>query len=250
MGLRKKIITGFVSLALLVMGAGAVSYFELTRIGNRTQQILDNGNRNMTISRELLDGAEMLHLSILHSYSTGAAAAGYDSLYLQGRRMFSDGLVKGRELGESDMDDIEKAFTDYETVTRSYFFDSLNYGNDWLSTNYWSAYMSLTSAVKEYMTGSEYNLGSQAERIEHSAYRAITPSLITLAVILLLLFVLLYFIDIYYIRPVVRMNKSLVGVIKYHTPFNVTFEGRDEVFELKENIDELIDQAKRNKVES
>ncbi len=244
MGIRTKVTIGFVSLALLVMGAGAVSFFELTRIGKRTQQILDASNLNMTISRELLDGAEMQHMSLLHNYSTGTAA-GYDSLYLAGRRMFADGLEKGQEAGITVINVIGGAFDDYEMVAGAYFADSLHYDSNWLEADYWRAYMNLTSAIKEYMTGSEFNLGSQAERIEHNAYRAITPSLVTLGVILLLLFVLLFFIDIYYIKPVVKMNKSLDGFIKYHTPFNVSFEGKDEAFELKENIEELVDKVKR-----
>ncbi len=244
MGIRTKVTIGFVSLALLVMGAGAVSFFELTRIGKRTEQILEASTRNMTISRGLLDGAEMQHLSLLHNYSTGTAA-GYDSLYLAGRRMFAGALEKGREAGIEAMNVIGRAFDDYEKTAGNYFADSLNRKKEWLETDYWRSYMNLTSTVKEYMTGAEYNLGAQAERIEHNAYRAITPSLVTLAVILLLLFVLLYFIDIYYIRPVVKMNKSLGGFIKYHTPFVVTFEGKDEAFELKENIEELIDKLKR-----
>ena len=245
MGIRTKVTIGFVSLAALVMGAGAVSFFELTRIGNRTQQILDASTRNMTISRELLDGAELQHLSLLHNYTTGTAA-GYDSLYLAGRQMFAAGLEEGQEAGITEMNVIGRAFDDYEKVAGSYFADSMHYESNWLEADYWHAYTLLTSTVKEYMTGAEYNLGTQAERIEHNAYRAITPSLVTLGVIMLLLFVLLFFIDFYYIRPVVKMNESLDGFIKYHSPFNVTFEGKDEVSELKENIGELTDKVKRS----
>ncbi len=250
MGIRTKITIGFASLGLLVMSAGTVSFFELTRIGKRTGLILEASNSNMTISRELLDGAEMQHISLLHSYSTGNTAAGRDSLYLAGQKMFIGALEKGRETGIAAMNPIGRAFDDYERITRSYFADGPDRENNWLEANYWRAYMNLTSAVKEYMTGAEYNLGTQAENIEHNAYRAITPILVTLAVILLLLFVLLFFIDFYYIKPVVKMNKSLEGFLKYNSPFRVTFEGKDEVFELKENIEELADKVKRKSHES
>lgn len=245
MGIRRKIIIGFVSLALLVMGAGGVSLFELTRIEKNTRQILDAGNQTMKISRELLDGAEMQHLSLLHTYSTGNSSAGYDSMFLAGRKMFTDALELGRETRSEAISGIDDAFQNYERLTREYFTGSVDHETDWLRSDYWNAYLNLTTAVKEYMTGTEYDLGRQAENIEENAYRAITPSLVTLGVILLLLFVLLYFIDLYYIKPVVRMSGSLDGWVKYNTPFNPRFEGRDEAFELKENIEELIDRIKR-----
>ena len=115
-----------------------------------------------------------------------------------------------------------------------------------LRKSYWNTYLDLTSAIKEFMTRSEYTLGIRAETIEHAAYRAITPSLVTMGVILLLLFVLLYFIDLYYMKPVVKMNKGIGDWLKFRSPFNVSVEGKDETLELKENIEQLIDIAKKS----
>lgn len=246
MGIRRKIIIGFVSLALLVIGAGGVSFFELTRIEKNTRQILNAGNRNMNISRELLDGAEMQHFSLLHTYSTGNVFAGYDSLFLAGRKMFTDALESERESGNDSLNGIDSAFKNYERLTRGYFTGFGDHGTDWLRNDYWNAYLNLTTAIKDYMTTTEYDIGKRAENIEDNAYRAITPSLVTLGVILLLLFVLFYFIDLYYIKPVVKMSEALDGWVKYNTPFNPRFEGRDETFKLKENIGELIDRIKRS----
>lgn len=243
MGIRKKVALGFACLGLLLIGSGAVSFFELQRIGKRTQQILDDSNSNMAISRDLLDGAEMQHLSLLYSYGRGAV--GYDSLYLAGRKMLADALERARDEKKEGIDAVQTAFDTYEQVTRDYFFNEHDFESDWLKESYWNAYMKLTRTVKEFMTRSEQSLGIKAEKIEHAAYRAITPSLVTIGVLLLLLFVLLYFIDFYYMKPVVKMNKGIENWLKFRTPFNVGAESKDETLELRNNIEKLIDLARK-----
>jgi methyl-accepting chemotaxis protein len=243
MGIRKKVSLGFLCLGLLLVGAGVVSFFELNRVGKRTQQILEASNNNMATSRELLDGAEMQHLSLLNSYTR--QSVGYDSLYLTGRKMVADALDRARKEEEEDLDAVVEAFDKYDRMTRDLFLDGADIQSDFLLTTYWDAYMKLTTAIKEFMTNSEETLGIRAARIEHAAYRAITPSLVTTGVVLLLLFVLLYFIDFYYMKPVIKLNKGVAAWLKFRAPFNVTIEGRDETLELKNNIEQLIDTAKR-----
>jgi hypothetical protein len=243
MGIRKKVSLGFLCLGLLLVGAGVVSFFELNRVGKRTQQILESSNSNMATSRQLLDGAEMQHLSLLNGYCQ--QALGYDSLYLAGRKMLSDALDRTHKDGQEGLDAVELAFDNYDQMTLNLFSEGANYQSDWLLTTYWDAYVELTTAIKEFMSSSEQTLGIRAGRIEQAAYRAITPSLVTTGVVLLLLFVLLYFIDFYYMGPVIRLNKGVAGWLKFRAPFNVTIEGRDETLELKNNIEQLIEVAKR-----
>jgi methyl-accepting chemotaxis protein len=243
MGIRKMVSLGFLCLGLLLVGAGVVSFFELNRVGKRTQQILEASNSNMAISRELLDGAEMQHLSLLNGYTK--QSVGYDSLYLAGRKMVNDALARAHKEGQEDLDAIEEAFDNYDRMTRNLFLEGQTYQSDWLLTTYWDAYTDMTTAIKEFMTDSEQTLAVRAGRIEQAAYRAITPSLVTTGVVLLLLFVLLYFIDFYYMKPVIKLNKGVAAWLKFRAPFNVTIEGRDETLELKNNIEQLIDVAKR-----
>lgn len=244
MGIRKKVALGFICLGLLLAGSAAVSLFELGRIGHRTRQILEAGNLNMAISHDLLDGAEMQNISFMHGF--GTAAAGYDSLYFAGWRMFKGALERGRAEGIVAMDGIEQAFTDYENLTGHYFSAPEFFDRRWLKTDYWKTYTAMTAAIKEYMSGSESNLGIRASNIEHNAYRAITPSLVTTAVLMLLLFVLLYFIDLYYMRPVIAINRGIAGWLKFRSPFRAAVEGRDETLELKENVEKLIDLARKS----
>jgi hypothetical protein len=243
MGIRKKVSLGFLCLGLLLVGAGVVSFFELNRVGNRTQQILEASNVNMELSHAMLDGAEMQHISLMSSYIRHSR--GYDSLYLAGRKMLARAIDRAEKEAPLGLDSVKSAFDNYDAVARNFLVGELNDQSDWLHTTYWSCYMGLTSAIKQFMTTSEQTLASRAGRIEQAAYRAITPSLVTMGVILLLLFVLLYFIDFYYMKPVIWLNKAVTVWLKFRTPFNVTIEGRDETLDLKNNIEQLVEVAKR-----
>lgn len=113
MGIRGKVIVGFTILALLVAGAGAVSMLELRRIGNETQRIIEENNRNMAFCRELIEGANMVHIALADAgmpqteieteTETGAGGSGWfanstaDSLYNAGRLILAEGAIKDRE---------------------------------------------------------------------------------------------------------------------------------------------------------
>lgn len=208
MGIRKKVMIGFICLGVLLLVAGAVSYFELTRIEKHTREILEAGTGNTAILRARLERAYAEYTETVRRYSADSL---HDSRLL-------DNSLYGAEL-QARRDSLRTA------------------GHD--------GWLDLTTALGNYLDDAEYDTGTHIDNVENSVYRAITPSLVTVGVVLLLLFVLLFFIDIYYIRPVVKMEKSLEGFLKFNSPFNVTFEGRDEVHKLKEHIGELVDAVRK-----
>ena len=58
---------------------------------------------------------------------------------------------------------------------------------------------------------------------------------------------LFYFITIYCVNPILGINKSLSDYLAFKLPFTVKAECNDELQELKENIESLINAAKKNK---
>lgn len=215
MGIRGKVIVGFTILALLVAGAGAVSMLELGRIGNETQRIIEENNRNMAFCRELIEGANMVHIAL------------------------ADADLPDAALTETE--------TGIETKTETGAGGSGLFAGSSADSLYNAGRLILAESVineREQMLFGEY-----AGELEHIVYRSIMPSLVTLVVVLLLLVLLLYFIDLYYIKPVVAMNKGVKDWLAAGVPFRVSFEGRDETSELGENISELVSRARKNPIE-
>ena len=58
---------------------------------------------------------------------------------------------------------------------------------------------------------------------------------------------LFYFVMIYCVNPVLGINRGLADYLSFKLPFAVKQECRDELQELKENIETLINISKQNK---
>jgi len=58
MGIRLKIITGFVILASLLVISGLISIYELTKLGNSVNRLLNDNYRSIDYSREMSSSLE------------------------------------------------------------------------------------------------------------------------------------------------------------------------------------------------
>jgi len=245
MGIRKKIIIGFLSLAALLVFSSIVSFFELGRVGTKAQQILAAGEHSMELSSSMLDAAQEQNFAVLQTFITGQTL--YDTIFIAGRDSFAAALETAEKHGLTGLDSLKTAFDAYQKSSEMYMVKGFISDNAWLLGDYQNAYRRLIHEIKIYMTHSQNTLGPQARALETSAYRAITPSLITTGVMILIVLMFLYFIDLYFVLPVIKINKSLGDYLAYKVPFNVPLESRDEPMQLKEKIEELINQIKSAK---
>lgn len=114
----------------------------------------------------------------------------------------------------------------------------------WYTEEYEEVYLRLTAAVKAYMTSTQSSLAPRTEQMKTSAYRAVTPVLISLLVMIAVTVMFYYFMMIYCVNPIVNMNRSLGNYLTYKVPFALKEACKDELMELKEKIDTLINQAR------
>lgn len=114
----------------------------------------------------------------------------------------------------------------------------------WYTEEYEAVYLRLTAAVKAYMTSTQSSLAPRTEQMKTSAYRAVTPVLISLLVMIAVTVMFYYFMMIYCVNPIINMNRSLGNYLTYKVPFALKEACKDELMELKEKIDTLINQAR------
>lgn len=243
--MRRKILTAFSALGLLLFFAGVVSYLELNRLSEKTKNLLESSSSVMDVSKRMLDAVQDQNTSLLQMIAKGATEN--DSLFIVARANFekalSEATITVRDL--SELDSIYTACDSYNEVVDSYQWQGTAKDIDWFANVYKSSYYQLTRAIKEYMTVSQNSLARRAESLENNAYRAITPGILALGVAILILLMLYFLLDLYYFKPFSKMNKSLRGYITSRIPFNVKIEGKDEVLELKESIETLILTTKK-----
>lgn len=118
----------------------------------------------------------------------------------------------------------------------------------WYTEEYEAVYLRLTAAVKAYMTSTQSSLAPRTEQMKTSAYRAVTPVLISLLVMIAVTVMFYYFMMIYCVNPIINMNRSLGNYLTYKVPFTLKEACKDELMELKEKIDTLINQARHRQV--
>lgn len=248
-GIRKKINVGFLILIVLLMFSGMVSLFELARLSKRTQAIFESSYYNLELSKRMLDAVEQQNSSLLQMIVL--EQTGYDSSYVEGGRKFDTALKEAADIEQiqTELDSIVVARDLYRNLVHLFFDEHYNTDVTWFLGMYKTSYNSLTTAIKEYMTNSQYSLVSRATQLENNAYRAIMPGIITLVVAIIIVLVFMFMIDFYYTRPVVKIQKALDNYLKHNIPFKVKSEGSDEIAALRDSIEGLVSALKTKQPE-
>ena len=236
--LRGKVMISFLGLVVLLIFSSVVSLVELRRIGSQTQSILAESNRNMTLASELLDAVEDQNHSLQQMFLRGDMS--YDTVYSKRLLELSESLAAAQEQQTVGIDSVQAAFERYTEVSKFYRIRSAIGDTEWYSSDYAEAYHTLIAAIREYMMSSQVALGPRAMAIEQNAYRAITPSVITIGVILIIVIMLWYFLDMYGVQTVVKVNRALGDYLKYGIRYNANIKGNNDIEELNSRIEELI----------
>lgn len=257
-GMRRRVTAGFLSIVCLLFFSGMVSFVELGRLSRGTGEILKANQRNIELAKDMLDAAHeqnvaLIHISVFDDRS-------YDSLCRASMIRLENTLyvAQTEAIEKSFLDSLAFATTEMRLLVDNYLaFGSReasdttkivlpdSVGDRWYNDEYEALYGRLTSAIKNYMTSTQSSLAPRTEQMKTSAYRAVTPVLISLAVMIATVLMLFYFMTIYCVTPVIRMNKALGDYISFRMPFTVKADCKDEVLGLKEKIETLISISKK-----
>ncbi|MCD7969816.1 MAG: hypothetical protein LUF87_05630 [Alistipes sp.] len=242
-GIRKKISVGFLCLGLMLMFSGAVSFFELNRLGRSTRELLETSSRNMELSKRMLDAVQEQNASLLEAIVL--ERPGFERNFNRAGEEFQSALDESVTLGEQyELDGIYEASGNYERLVANYFDDTMNTDIEWFVQMYKTTYSELTDAIKNYMVSSQHYLLTNTGHLRSNTYRAMMPGIITLCVAILMVLVFYYMLELYYTRPLVGIDRGLKGYIAGKAPFRVKTEGHDEINAIRENIETLINSGR------
>ncbi|MDR2885997.1 MAG: hypothetical protein LBU95_04375, partial [Rikenellaceae bacterium] len=145
----------------------------------------------------------------------------------------------------TEMDNIYDAREDYELMMADFFAGGAVITREWFNDSFQENYFRLNSEIKDYMISAQESLRDRSSHLGDTAYRAIMPGILALAVGIVILLIFLFLTDQYLTKPVTAINRALRGYLTNRIPFQVKMEGKDEVFQIKEGIEDLIAQYKR-----
>ena len=281
--MRKRVTIAFSSIVCLLFLSGLLSLVELNRVSRGAGDVLAASRRNVELAKEMLDAAHEPNVALIHLTVLGEESYVDECRRAMGALEQVLMTAREEAFDPSFLDSLSFATIEMKVMVDRYLarrlekptmqvdslageelpVDSLGVDsllikaaieaaekNDeedsvrWYTEEYEAVYLRLTAAVKAYMTSTQSSLAPRTEQIKRSAYRAVTPVLISLLVMIAVLMMFYYFMTIYCVNPIVRMNRSLGEYLSFRVPFAVKEECKDELLELKEKIETLIVQSR------
>lgn len=244
--MRKKISIGFISLALILLFAGAVSMYELHRLRRQALEIVELNSQNAEIADRMLTALQNQNSSILRMIFSESTIP--DAGYELGRKSFEEALAaaSATESGSADLSSVAKANAEYHDVITLHLYTHESEDIDWFLSTYLKSYYKLDETLKDYLTSPDSSIPARARMLEKSVYKTITPSILTLLVAIIIVLMFYFFVDSYYVRPIIGIHKSLANYLAHNVPFAPKFQSNDdEIKGLRDMIEELIGR-KRN----
>lgn len=243
MGIKRKILLGFISIGALLFLSGIISTLELVRFNRMTHNLLDRNRTNIELSKEMLDAVQGQNTALLMNITDSTHSA-YDSVLLASRIMFEKALTKATEAfaDSPKLLQLKEANRQYNQVVIN-IADTITV--KWFSQIYKTSYLKLTNSIKEFMVGTQQQIIEYTAALEENAYRATMVGIIALAAGLLLIIIFYYLINRFFISPVLSMQRSIAMHIKLGTAFDVEITSKDEIMALKEDINRVIEKSKR-----
>lgn len=243
--IRKKISVGFVALAIILVGSGAISIGEMNRLQNASKNVITEGNNHSVVATRMLNALQKQNSAVLEMIMTSDTVP--SKTYFEGAEEFRQVLESAAHKG--DITAIEEANKQYGALI-SQHRHSINEADEkqWYMESYMAAYYALDRAIKEYfVVVPEEVMAARMSSLEKSVYKTITPSILTHIVALLVVLMLYFFVDTYYTKPVVKISKGLKHYVKNDIPYRVKIDEKSELMELNNSIIELAENNKKLK---
>jgi hypothetical protein len=242
MSIRIKIMLGFIILASMLFVSGAISIFELTKLGRSVKGLIYDNYRSIDYSRNMLDALEIQENALL-LFAEGDSTIALLKFYNAEKRFLANldsasvNLTLTNELAYIDsvkhhysvfMGHASPALSSAE-FTLGFYLKEIN-----------PSINATSEHVKNLITVNQKGLFKSAAFLETSAQRASIPGLIVIITSLIFTFVFTYLVNHYFVSPILRLTKGINDYVKFRKPFEVHLETKDELYSLKESIVNLI----------
>ncbi|MFQ5637276.1 MAG: MCP four helix bundle domain-containing protein [bacterium] len=248
MGLRLKILSGFLILAMMLLIAGVWSIYELRSIGTSVQKLLDDNYTSINAAKKMTEALERedsaLLLLLLGKWEQGRAIMGdADSLFQQG---FQVALAKLTIPGEeAHLDAIKSSYQTFKDIWQKPIVDTQKEGDlDWYFEHVHRAFLDTKDAVDNLILLNEKIIYQTASDLHNRANRAVMPGIVAIIAALVFTLVFNYFVNFYVVGPIVKITDAVKKFIDHRLPFHVEIETKDEFSDLTSAIKTLSELIK------
>ncbi len=243
MGIKFKIISGFLMLALMLLVAGFVSIREFTNIGQKVQDLLDDNYISIDASQTMLEALERedsgILLLILGKWNEGRQLLmSSDSLFMSGYSIAKNNITIPGE--DKYVEKIYSGYLEYKGQWERPIVGTEKEGDiNWYYMQLHQDFLDVKHDVKELMTINQDTMYATSSELKNRSRRALMPGIVAIiaAVIFSLLFV--FFITHYFVKPIINISHAIEDFQSLNKPYDIEIETSDEIQTLSESVRRL-----------
>lgn len=248
MGLRIKILSGFIILALMLAIAGTWTVIELKSTGFSVQAILDENYQSIFAGEDMIEALERedsgILLLIFGKWEKGREQLlKSDSLFNEKLNFaYSNVTIPGEK---TSLDTIKQRYTTFKNLWQRPIVDTQKEGNlEWYFKDIHIAFQNAKEAVNNFNNLNNTTMYNTASLIKQRSDRAIMPGLIAIIAALSFTLIFNYFVNFFMVSPIINITDRIERFILNRTPYIAEVPSNDEIAKLSESIEHLCDYTK------
>lgn len=243
MGLRMKILSGFLILTMMLLIAGVWSIYELRAVGRSAQALLDDNYKSINAGKVMMEALEREDSGILLLLS-GKWEEGRP--IIQSADMsFQRALQIARDNvtipGEQDyIQALDKQYAAYKKLWLKPIVGTKYEGNlTWYFEEIHKSFLELKETIEKLTMLNHQTMYRTASELKNRAHRSTMPGIVAILSALIFTLIFNYFINFYMVSPIIKITKGIQRVMETGGAFDIDIETRDELFDLADSIRQL-----------
>ena len=250
MGIRKKILLGFLVIGIVLLLSGVIAIYEFIKMQNTVHTLVIDNINSINASNLLLEVTDEYNFSLLKSMGDEGTA---DIPDIKQDTRFTDHLSNATktyvDLREQNMaDSVVYAYTAYIHVMKEaplVWQRGYQERRSWYFDRMYPVYMQLRGYIQELILLSQETLAANSYSLSDSFYRSLMPCVVAVGVGIVLVLLFVYFINFYFISPILQITKGISNYLLHRKSYGVVLDNADELQELNQNVAELVDINKK-----
>jgi methyl-accepting chemotaxis protein len=243
MGLRKKILSGFLILAIMLFIAGLWSIYELNKIGSSVKRILDENYQSIYAAKIMKESLERedsaILLLMLGKWKEGRTILNAADSTFEIQYKFA---IKNISIpGENEhLLSIKSEYDLFKKLWERPIVDTDKAGNiNWYFKEVHKSFLAVKKSVNDLISLNDRIMYQTASQLENRANRAIMPGIVAIISALIFTLIFNYLVNYFMVNPIITITERIKKFREKRTPYDVRIETKDEIRDLSDAIQNL-----------
>lgn len=249
-GIRKKVMLGFIVIALMLFFSGLVAFIEFGRMSNYVSAFITKNLTSINTTRILLDLCDEYNSNLFQQLNVDDQSQVPELSLNEPFMGYYLNLKEQATIQEEKqlMDSVRYAYAAYMQVSHEVedvWFSGFDVRRDWYFERLQVVYDKLREYIQRLSLVSQDALTENYDNLRDSYYRSIMPGIVAICAGIILVFLFNYFLNIFLLNPLLKINKGLKSYKEFNSSYDVKFDyGGDQVQELNEAVKDMIEENK------